>query len=294
MNSVLLTMNRRMGPAAVPVLALLMAMISLTAGASLAKQLFPHVGSSGAAFLRLVLAAGMLGIVYRPWRADLTKEWPTVVIYGVALGLMNLLFYMSLAFIPLGVAIAIEFTGPLAVALLTSRRRADFLWVAMAVAGLFLLLPVADAESRLDARGVLLALGAGAFWAIYILFGKKSGQVHGQQAAAIGIIIGTIAVAPFGMMQIGPALTQPSILALGAAVAILSSAIPYVLEMFALRSLAPNTFGTLVSVEPAIGALMGLALLGEMLPPIQWLAIGLVICASVGAAIGARAEPTQL
>ena len=126
MNTVLRDMNRPLGSAAVPVLALLIAMISLTGGASLAKQLFPHVGSSGAAFLRLVLAAVILAVVYRPWRADLTKEWPTVVIYGVSLGLMNLLFYMSLAFIPLGVAIAIEFAGPLAVALLTSRRKADF------------------------------------------------------------------------------------------------------------------------------------------------------------------------
>lgn len=236
----------------------------------------------------------MLCAAYRPWRLDLTKNWPTVLAYGVSLGLMNLLFYMSLSFIPLGVAIAIEFVGPLAVALLTSRRRADFVWIALAVAGLCLLLPVFDAENQLDPCGVLLALGAGAFWAVYILSGKKSGQGHGQQAAAIGITIGMVAVAPFGITQIAPVLTDPSILALGLAVALLSSAIPYVLEMFALRSLQPNTFGTLVSIEPAIGALMGLALLGEMLPPIQWFAIALIICSSVGAAIGARAEPTQL
>lgn len=294
MNTVLLTINRRIGPAAVPVVALLLGMLSLTAGASLAKQLFPHIGPMGAAFLRLILAAVMLGVIFRPWRADLTREWRTVLTYGVSLGLMNLLFYMSLAFIPLGIAIAIEFTGPLAVALLTSRRRTDFLWIAMAVAGLALLLPIADGGSQLDPRGVLLALGAGAFWAIYIVSGKKSGQVHGQGAAAIGIMVGTIAVAPFGLPHVGPALIDPALLALGLGVAVLSSAIPYVLEMYALRSLPPNTFGTLVSVEPAIGALMGMALLGETLPPIQWLAIALIICSSAGAAFGARVEPTQV
>lgn len=283
-----------MGPTAVPILALLLGMVSLAAGASLAKEMFPHIGAMGAAFLRLILAAILLGGIFRPWRASLSREWPTVLAYGVSLGFMNLLFYMSLEYIPLGIALAIMFTGPLAVALLTSRRRADFLWVALAIAGLALLLPNPDSGSRIDVQGVVLALGAGACWGIYIISGKKSGQVHGQGAAAIGIIVGAMAVAPSGLPYIGPALTSPALLALGLGVAVLSSAIPYVLEMYALRRLPSNTFGTLVSVEPAIGALMGMALLGETLPLMQWLAVALIICSSAGAAMGARVEATQV
>ncbi|MBD8483965.1 MULTISPECIES: threonine/homoserine exporter RhtA [Pseudomonas] len=274
-----------------PIALLLIAMASIQTGASLAKGMFPLIGAQGTTALRLIFASVFMLILLRPWRARLTwKTLQTVMIYGIALGCMNLLFYMSLRTVPLGIAVALEFTGPLAVAILASRKAMDFVWVALAVFGLLLLIPLGDAQAGIDPVGVCYALGAGVCWALYILYGQKAGADNGVQTAALGVMIAAVFIAPVGIVHAGTALLDLALIPTAIAVAILSTALPYSLEMVALTRLPARTFGTLMSMEPAIGALSGLVFLHEVLSPTQWLAIGAIIMASVGATLTIRAE----
>lgn len=278
-----------------PIGVLLIAMASIQSGASLAKSMFPLIGAEGTTTLRLLFASVIMLVLLRPWRARLTaKTLKTVVIYGAALGGMNFLFYMSLQTVPLGIAVALEFTGPLAVALYASRRPVDFLWIGLAVIGLLLLIPMGDTGESLDLKGVGYALGAGVCWALYILYGQKAGAENGIQTAALGVVIAAIVVAPIGIAHAGAALLNPALIPVALGVAVLSTALPYTLEMVALTRLPTRTFGTLMSIEPAFGALSGLLFLNEVLSTAQWLAIAAIITASVGATLSIRSEPAPL
>lgn len=264
------------------------AMVSIQSGAAMAKQLFPVVGSTGASALRLLFAALVLGAVVRPWRARMNAAaWRSVLVYGVALAGLNGLFYAALRTVPLGIATAMEFTGPLFVALLASRRLLDFAWIGLAVGGLALLLPLGASPASADPAGAAFALGAGVCWALYIVFGQKAGAEHGLHATAWAVAIAAACVLPFGIAGAGRALLTPAILPYAVGVAVLSTAFPYALEMVGLRRLPRKTFGTLMSLEPAIAALSGLVLLGEALAPVQWLAICAIIAASAGTTVTA-------
>lgn len=274
-----------------PLCLLMIAMASIQSGASLAKGLFPIVGAQGTTTLRLVFASLIMLIVLRPWRMRLAAaSLRTVVIYGIALGGMNFLFYMSLRTVPLGIAVALEFTGPLAVALLGSRKPIDFLWVILAVIGLFLLIPVGASSAHLDLAGAAYALGAGVCWAAYILFGQKAGADNGVQTAALGVMIAAIFIAPIGIVHAGAALFDLALVPAAIGVAILSTALPYSLEMIALTRMPARTFGMLASLEPVFAALSGLIFLQEMLTVTQWLAICAIIVASIGATLSSPAE----
>ena len=274
------------------VVSLVVAMVSFQAGASVAKQLIPAIGAPGTTALRLGLSALIVCILQRPWRTLPSRSSIGVIlIYGLALGTMNFVFYMSLRTIPLGIAVALEFTGPLAVALAGSRRRTDFLWIALAVVGLLFLLPLARTERSLDPVGVVFALAAGVCWALYIIFGQRAGRAHGPSASTWGMLIAAIITVPVGLALGGGAVLSPSVLPMGLAVAVLSSAFPYTLEMIALRQLATKTFGTLMSLEPAVAALAGLVFLNERLTATQWLAIGAVMVASMGTVREEHGQP---
>lgn len=268
--------------------AVLIAMICISSGATIAKQLFPLIGPFGATALRLAFAAMVMTLVFRPWRLSLNRNWRPLILYGLCLAGMNLAMYAALQFIPLGIAIAIEFIGPLGVAIATSRKKADFLWIGLAAMGLAMLLPIHAAASCVDYTGLVLAALAGLFWACYIIVGKRVGKQHGPAASAAGMIVAAIVAAPIGIAQAGQDLLLPSVLGLGFIVALVSSAIPYSLEMIALGKLPSNTFGTMMSVEPAIGALIGMFFLGEVLGVDQWAAIGLIVSAAAGAGITSK------
>ena len=268
---------------AVAVVCLVVAMASFQAGASIAKQLIPAIGAPATTALRLGLSALIVFILQRPWRSPPSRSSLGVILaYGLALGTMNFVFYMALRTLPLGIAVALEFTGPLAVALVGSRRRTDFLWIALAVLGLMFLLPLSRTEGAVDPVGVAFALAAGLCWALYIIFGQKAGRAHGPAASAWGMLIAASFTVPLGLALTGGGILSPAVLPMGFAVAVLSSAFPYTLEMIALRKLATKTFGTLMSLEPAIAALAGLVFLSERLTATQWLAIGAVMVASMG------------
>lgn len=273
------------------VLSASVAMVSFQIGAAFAKQLLPGLGAPGTTALRLGLSALLLVAVQRPWRSVPSRSaWKWILAYGLSLGAMNAVFYVALGRIPLGIAVAIEFVGPLGVAVWASRRRIDYLWVALAAVGLALLLPIRPGAAALDPLGVACALLAGLGWALYILFGQKAGRAHGPTAATWGLMVAAALTVPLGVIDAGARLIDPAILPFGVAVAIFSSALPYTLEMIALRRLSTRTFGTLMSFEPAIAAVAGAVLLHERLSLTQWSAIAAIVVASIGAVKGERPE----
>ena len=273
------------------VLAASVAMISFQLGAAFAKQLIPVLGAPGTTALRLGLSALLLVVVQRPWRSVPSRSaWKWILAYGASLGAMNAVFYVALGRIPLGIAVAIEFVGPLGVAVWASRRRIDYLWVALAALGLALLLPMQPGAAALDPLGVACALLAGVGWALYIIFGQKAGRAHGATAATWGLMVAALFTVPLGVVDAGVRLIDPDILPFGVGVAIFSSALPYTLEMIALRRLSTKVFGTLMSFEPAIAAVAGVVLLHERLTVMQWSAIAAIVAASIGAVKGERPE----
>ncbi|EMI6681324.1 threonine/homoserine exporter RhtA [Enterobacter kobei] len=275
-----------------PVAVILIAMLSIQSGASLAKSLFPLVGAPGVTALRIVLGTAILVAIFKPWRLRFKKEQRLpLLFYGLSLGAMNYMFYLSIQTIPLGIAVALEFTGPLAVALFSSRRPVDFIWVVLAVLGLWFLLPLGQNVTEIDLTGAALALGAGACWAVYILTGQRADEEHGPATVALGSVIAAIVFVPIGMAQATASIWQWSVMPIGLAVAVLSTALPYSLEMIALTRLPTRIFGTLMSMEPALAAISGMVFLGETLTLTQTLALCSIIAASMGSTLTMRPEP---
>jgi inner membrane transporter RhtA len=263
-------------------LCVVIAMIAIQVGASISKQIFPYVGPEGTTAYRIGFSALILCLIFKPWR-HLPNNWTPLIVYGLCLGGMNLSFYYAIERIPIGLAVALEFLGPLSVAVFSSKTRFDFVWVALAIVGVLVLLPDITDVNGLDPIGVVLALLAGACWAGYILYGKRTGSVSSSGAVvAIGMCVAAIAIVPFGVVSQGMALVNWTLIPVGIAIGILSSALPYSLEMVALRKMPAQGFSIMMSVEPAIGALAAFIILGELLTLWQWLAILLVIVASIG------------
>jgi inner membrane transporter RhtA len=268
-----------------PVGLIIIAMISVQSGASLAKLLFPLVGAEGATSLRLGFGTLVLALIYKPWRTPMTAgSLLPLMVYGLVLGGMNFLFYQAIKTLPLGIAVALEFTGPLSVAILSSRRPVDFLWIILAMLGLLVLLPMGG-NAHVDLTGAIFAISAGACWALYIVFGKKAGIKNGQSTVAIGTLIAAVFFCPIGIVQHGMALLDWSIIPIALGVGILSTALPFSLEMMALRRIPSRTFGTLMSLEPAVGAVSGMIILQEHLTLEQWGGMFAIMVASVGATL---------
>jgi inner membrane transporter RhtA len=279
------------GKGALPLVALAASLISQNLGAAIAKALFPVVGVEGMTALRIGLSAGLLLAFWRPWRTPVARrDLGNLVIYGAMLGGMNLCIYHAFGRIPIGIATAIETTGPLAVVLAASRRALDVAWVALALVGLALLLPFAS-DSPLDPVGLLFAFGAALSWALYIVFGKRVSTLASGQAVSLGMLVAALFAVPIGIVHAGAAMLVPTTLLAGLGVAVLSSAVPYSLEMAALRRMPRHVFGILVSATPAVGAACGALVLGERLGALQWVAIACVIGASAGGAATSREPP---
>ena len=272
----------------------MVSLITLCAGTSLAKGLFPFVGAEGTTTYRLVFSTLLLMAFWRPWRRAWTwADAPILVVFGATLGLMNLLFYNAIKTVPFGLAIAVEFTGPLAVALWSSKKPLDFVWIVLAVAGMGLILPLGNASgadmqaAAIDPVGIAFALGAGTCWAVYIVVGQRVADRIGAFATPMGMLVAALLVTPVGISVAGSSLLNPEWMLAGLGIALLSSAIPYSLEMYSLKHLPKQTFSILLSLEPAVGALAGWLVLSEQLSTQQLGAIGLIMLASMGSAMTA-------
>ncbi|WP_288416149.1 EamA family transporter [uncultured Acinetobacter sp.] len=265
-------------------LVLLIAMISVQSSGSLAKMLFAQYPALTVSAMRLCFGALILSVIFKAWTINWRQiRWRAIISYGIALAGMNALFYLSLQRLPLGIAVAFEFIGPLSVALFYARQRYDLLWVGCAILGLILLFPFGQAQHGLDSLGIVLALAAGACWALYIIAGQKPSGVSGNHTVFLGMTVGALILLPFALLSgnIGQVFEFPNLF-LFIILAILASALPFSLEMLALKRLTPLSFGTLMSLEPAVAAFSGFIFLGEILLWNQWLALATIITASVG------------
>ncbi|OIV40866.1 EamA family transporter [Flavobacterium johnsoniae] len=271
-----------------PVSAVLLAIISVQCGAAIAKTLFPAIGAAGTASMRIGVSAVILLLAYRPnLKAIRADQWKIVIPYGMALGAMNLIFYLAIERIHIGLAVTLEFIGPLLVAIIGSKRLIDYCWVLLAALGIILIAPWTN--DRLDILGVIFALLAGALWAAYIVLGGKISKImNGGQAVSTGMLFAAILILPFGFFENGLTNLTPKLFGMGVALALLSSAIPFTLEMKALGQLPPRTFSILMSLEPAAASICAFIFLQESLNFYEILAVICVIIASAGSTLTAK------
>lgn len=271
-----------------PIPAVLLAIVSVQGGAAIAKGLFPILGAGGTASVRIGLSALILLLAVRPRLGKLNAaQWRAVIPYGIVLGLMNLFFYCALSRLPMGLAVTLEFIGPLVLALAGSRRALDMLWVVLAGAGIALIAPWSG--KGVDVLGMVFALAAGGCWAIYIILSQRAGaQLPGQLAVTVGMMFAALPVLPIGVMEGNLGALTLDLCVLGVLLAIFSSVLPFSLEMQALRTMPSQTFSILMSLEPAAAAVVGWCVLGEHLHAAQWLAVLCIVLASMGAAFSAR------
>lgn len=272
----------------VSVISIVFAMISITTGASLAKALYPVVSPESVTFLRLTLSAFMLFFALKVWSIQLSvKHIWVICLYGLTIAGMNLFFYIAIKTIP--IALSIELMGPLLVSIAYSKKASDYLWAVLAAIGIFLLIPIASTSDHVDPFGLFCAGVAAIFWGAYIVFGKKVGNHYGHKAPALGLIVASFLVVPFIDGTVITAISSLKMINLAILIALLSSLIPLMLEMTALRKLPTKTYGVLTSGEPVIGAIVSLVVLSEQLELIQYLGITIIVLASIGAVI----SPTE-
>ncbi|AZI25059.1 DMT family transporter [Pedobacter sp. G11] len=271
-----------------PVPAVLLSIISVQCGAAIAKGLFPEIGAAATASLRIGLSAIILLAAFRPNLTKLNaKQWKYVILYGLSLGAMNMVFYMAIERIPIGLGVTLEFVGPLLLAIFSSKKAIDFIWIVLAAIGIALIAPWTS--NGLNLTGVLLALLAGGFWAAYIILGGRISKImKGGEAVAVGMLFATLLILPFGIFSGGLNQLSPKLLGLGASLALLSSAIPFTLEINALKQLPARTFSILMSLEPAMAALAAFVFLQEYLSLTECIAVACVVIASAGSAITAK------
>ena len=269
------------------IILLLIAMVSVQSSGALAKVLFEHFPVLTISAMRLLIGSLILAFIFKIWQTDFTQvKWKAIISYGFALAGMNALFYLSIDRLPIGIAVSFEFIGPLSVALFHARQKFDFIWVGLAILGLVLLFPFDKASQSLDPIGIAFALGAGACWALYIIAGQRPTGVSGNHTVCLGMFVGMLCLMPIALF-IGMPVTvfEPSNFIYFLALAILASALPFSLEMIALRNISALSFGTLMSLEPAIAAFSGFIFLSEQLLWTQWLALATIISASIGCTV---------
>jgi inner membrane transporter RhtA len=277
-----------------PVLFLITAIMAIQVGAALSKDLFLQVGAEGATALRFGISTIFLSVFFKPWTVKIDRgNWISLLVYGLSMCGACLFFYMSFRTIPLGIASTIEFSGPIAVAVFSSRRVVDFVYIGLAVIGLLLLMPFHSASASLDTWGVVYAILAAICWGIYIVSGKKAGAEHGLRTTSLGMIIASIVAVPVGIAHAGLGLFDVKILPLAIVISILTSAVPFTLEMLALQRISASAFGTLLSLEPAIASVVGFMILHEALSLLQCFAIALIVAASIGITLSSKKQQPQ-